>query len=147
MDFKAFVRKEVVMGYFAATTCIAVAMAIIGTMFEPEARFGYGILFSPLIYGALAIPVILVGYSKRELTMFETLIRNIIQLLMIEFIVLLINYVNGALRSASITVAVALSVLAIYVAVNIVLWTNDAYTAKEINKALKEMQNRHDGNK
>ena len=143
MNFKEFIRKEVLISYFVTTTCIAAAMAVVGLLLAPEERFGYGILFSPLIYGTLVIPVSLVGYSKRELSIKETLVRNIIQLLLIEFIVLLINYVNGVLTSISVTLSIALSILAIYIAVCFILWINDKNTAKEINKALLEIQKKH----
>jgi hypothetical protein len=143
VGFKAFLFKKIFMGFFVATTCISAAMAIIGMLFEPDTHFGYQGLFSPLIYGALTMLPVLTSYSKRELSVREKFIRNLIQFLLIEFIVLLIVYLSGALTSASLAISVALSVFLIYAAVHLVLWVNDSKTAKVFNEALLKMQKHH----
>lgn len=140
MDFKTFLYKKVLMGFFIATTCIGAAMAILGLLFEPDVRFGYQGLFSPMFYGALTMLPSLVTYSKRELPVREALIRKFLELILIEFIVLLIVYTGGSLTSVSLAISLALSVCLIYMTVNLVLWISDRKTANAFNDALLKMQ-------
>lgn len=140
MDFKTFFNKKILIGFFVATTCIGVAMAILGMVFEPDKRFGYQGLFSPMIYGVLTMLPSLVTYSKRELSVRGAFVRKLFELVMIELIVLAIVYFGGSLTSMSLAISLALSVLLIYMTVNLVLWINDRKTAKAFNEALFEMQ-------
>ncbi len=140
MDFKTFFVKKILIGFFVAVTCICVGIAILGIVFDPDKRFGYQGLFSPLIYGAATMLPSLVGYSKRELSVRETFIRKLIQLIMVELIVFLIVYSGGALTSISLAISLALSVFLIGMTVNFVLWVSDRKTAKAFNEALLKMQ-------
>lgn len=144
MDFKTFLYKKVLMGFFVATTCIGAAMAALGLLFEPDVRFGYQGLLSPLIYGALTMLPSLVTYSRRELTVRGAIVRKTFELILIELIVLLIVNSGGSLTNVSLAISLALSVLLIYLTVNLVLWVNDRKTAKAFNTALLEMQQGHE---
>lgn len=145
MDFKTFFYKKILIGFFVATTCIGAAMAILGLLYEPDVRFGYQGLFSPLIYGTLTMLPSLLTYSKNELSVRGALVRKILELVLIELIVLVIVYLGGSLTSISLLTSLALSVFLIYMTVNLVLWVNDRKTAKAFNKALLEMQQGHEG--
>ena len=140
MDFKTFLYNKILMGFFVAVTCICAGMAILGLLFEPDTRFGYGGLLSPLIYGALTMLPALATYSKRELSIRGALVRKLLELAMIELIVLLTLYSFGSLTSILMATSVALSVLVIYITVNLVLWVSDRKTAKAFNEALLKMQ-------
>ena len=140
MDFKDFFIKKVLLGFFVAATCICAGMAVLGIQFDPNAGFGYEGFFSPLVFGAATILPTLVGYSKRELSVREVLIRRLVQLVLIELIVLLIVYSSGGLASPALTISLALSVLLICLIVHLVLWANDRKTAKAVNEALQIMQ-------
>lgn len=140
MDFKTFFYKKVLIGFFVATTCIGAAMATLGLLYEPDVRFGYQGLFSPLIYGVLTMLPSLVTYSKNEVSVRGALVRKLLELVMIELIVLLIVYFGGSLTSLSLGVSIALSVFLIYMTVNLVLWASDRKTAKVFNEALLELQ-------
>jgi len=144
MSFKSFLYRRILIGFFVAATCIGAFMAIIGIIFEPYARFGYEGLFFPLVYGAMTMLPVLIGYSKREISVREALVRNLIQFVLIEIIVLAILYLNGALTGASLTISVAVSVLIIYLTVSLVLWINDNKTAKAVNEALLKMQKKYE---
>jgi len=142
MNFKTFLYKKILMGFFVATTCIGAAMAILGLLFDPDTLFGYQGLFSPLIYGAFTMLPSLVTYSKCELSVRETVIRKLLEFVLIEVIVLLIVYWGGGLTGTSLAISLVLSVFLIYMTVNLVLWVNDRKTAKAFNAALLEMQKR-----
>ena len=140
MDFKTFFVRKVLMAFFVSVTCICTGMAILGMLFEPDMQFGYLTLLSPLIYGAATMLPVAISYSKHELSVRALLVRNLMQLILIELIVFLIIFISGSLSSFSLAISVALSVLLIYIVVFIVLWVNDRKTAKEFNEALRKMQ-------
>ena len=144
MDFKTFFVKTVMMSFFVAVTCICAGMAILGILFEPDVRFGYEGLLSPLFFGAATMLPALIGYSKHELSVRETLIRKIIQLILAEIIVLLLVYRGGGLTSAALAVSIALIVLLVGITVHFILWINDKKTAKIFNEALIKMQRNND---
>lgn len=140
MTFKTFFIKRILMSYFVSVTCISAAMAILGIIFEPETRFGYAALLYPHIFGMIASIPQFMQYSKKELSVKQSIIKNIIHFILLELIILsFLNYGN-ALHNISTTVSVAVSVLIINLTVYLVLWINDKKTAKEINEALKKMQ-------
>jgi len=142
MKFKTFFVKKILMSFFVSATCISAAMAIIGMIFEPNTRFGYGGLFSPLLFGAISTIPSMITYSKKELSIAQMAVRKCIQLVLLESMILSILYFGGALKNSSVTISLALSILVISITVYAVLWVNDKRTAKELNEALKKMQNR-----
>lgn len=140
MDFKIFFVKKVMVSFFISVTCICAAMALIGMSFEPDARFGYEAFLSPLIFGAVASIPSLVQYSKKDLSLRQTAIRNAIHFLLLEAAILSILYFLGLLTSVSMAVSLGISIFVIDLTVNLVLWINDKRTAKEFNYALKKLQ-------
>ncbi|NBK20522.1 MAG: hypothetical protein EOM68_00635 [Spirochaetia bacterium] len=143
MDYKTFLVKKVMMSFFVSVTCITVAMAVVGMAFEPTARFGYDAFLSPLIFGALATLPMLVKYSKKELSIKQTMVRGVIHLLLLEAVLLTSLYLLGLLSSLSLAATLAAAILVIDVTVNLVLWIQDTRTAKEFNGALQKMQRDH----
>jgi len=141
MDYKTFLVKKVMMSFFVSVTCITVAMAVVGMTFEPTARFGYDAFLSPLIFGALATLPMLVKYSKKELSIKQTMVRGVIHLLLLEAVLLTSLYLLGLLTSLFLAVTLAAAILVIDVTVNLVLWIQDTRTAKEFNGALRKLQN------
>ena len=129
------------MSFFVSVACISAAMALIGMVFEPDTRFGYEAYLSPLIFGALASFPLLVKYSKRELSLKQAAIRNVVHFLLLEVVILSVLYFGGILTSVSMAVSLGISIFMIDLIVNLVLWINDKRTAKEFNGALKRLQN------
>ena len=140
MDFKTFFVKIVMVSFYISVTYIILAMAVIGLIFEPDTNFGYEAFFSPLIFGAIAAFPKMITYSKEELSVRQTLIRNIIHFLLLEILILLSLYFGNILTSISMTVSLAVTILIIYISVSTIMWINDKKTASEFNKALKILQ-------
>ncbi len=140
MDFKTFFVKKIMMSFFISVTCICAAMTLIGMVFETDARFGYEAFLSPLIFGAVATFPSLVQYSKKELSLRQTAVRNVIHFILLEAVILSILYFGGMLTNISMAVSLGISIFAIDLTVNLVLWINDKRTAKEFNDALKKLQ-------
>jgi len=143
MDFKTFFIKKIMISFFISTTCITVAMALIGIVFEPTVRFGYEAFLSPMLFGALATLPMLVKYSKKELSIKQTMVRGVMHFILLEAVLLTALHLAGLLASLSMTVSLAVFICIIYATVNLVLWIQDTRTAKELNEALQKMQRDH----
>lgn len=143
MKFREFVQKELIPNYFVSVSCIALAMGVIGTLFEPDAKLGYGVLFSPFIYGLIAALIQLVSYSRKSLTPRQAITRQILHFILLEAGIMGVLYWLGALTSTGVTIALALSIPVIYAAVTAVMWMNDRRTTEAVNRALKELQQRN----
>lgn len=143
MSFKTFFTKKIMISYFVSTTCICAAMALIGMIFEPDTRFGYEAFLSPLIFGVVAVFPSLVHYSKEELSLKQTAVRNVIHFILLEILILSVLYFGGILTDFVMTISLGVSIFIIDITVDLVLWINDKKTAKEFNDALKELQNKY----
>lgn len=66
--------------------------------------------------------------------------RFALHFLLLEVMILYFAYLEGLLRSRSITVSLFLSVLIIDLTVRLVMWLNDRRLASELNNALRKMQ-------
>lgn len=141
MDFKTFFVKKIIMSFFVSVACICAAMALIGMIFEPDTRFGYEVFLSPLIFGAVATLPSFIQYSKKDLSLKQTAVRNVIHFIMLEAVILSVLYLGGILTDMSITLSLGISIFIIDLTVNLVLWVNDKKTAKEFNDALEKLQN------
>jgi len=82
----------------------------------------------------------LVKYTKKELSLKQTVIRNVIHFVLIEAVILSILYFAGILTSISMARSLGTFLFVIDVTVNLVLWIQDTRTAKEFNDALQKMQ-------
>ncbi|HKM07744.1 MAG TPA: hypothetical protein VJ869_12240 [Sphaerochaeta sp.] len=140
MDIKSFFLQKIMMSFFVSVTCITVAMASIGIVFEPTVRFGYDAFLSPLIFATIGTLPMLVKYSKKELSFKQTVIRNVLHLVLLEAVILSFLFMTGLLSSISLAVSLGISIGIIDLTVNVVLWIQDTRTAKEFNDALQTMQ-------
>lgn len=143
MRFKDFILQSVLPSFFAAVTCITFVMAVIGSIFEPDAQVGYFGLFWPLMYGLLAAVIQLVNYSRRELTARQALVRKVLHFILLESAIMGVLYWGGAFTSMAVTISLALSIMVVYAAVSALLWRNDKRTADRVNQALGALQQRH----
>lgn len=134
-------------GFFISVTLITAAMFILGLFFQPDLRFGYEAFAYPLIYGVIgSIPGLLM-YSKKELTLKQTLIREFIQMSLI--IVLIITFMFGRFKNIQDLVpqiiGVSVSIVIIYVLVHFFGWLMDLKTAKVMTEDLKRFQQKASG--
>lgn len=140
MNFKTYLQKQILPSFSITVTCITFGMAVLGTIFQPQARFSYGVLFSPFLFGLVAAALQLVGYSRKELTLRGALARKVVYVVLLEAAVLGILYGSGGLTSPELTLSLAVMILVIYFAVTLVMWLNDSRTSRDVNAALKELQ-------
>lgn len=143
MSFKEHV-KSVMSYFFVIVTLINVATFILGELFHPDERFGYEAFLSPLIYAAVAVIPMLCMYSKKEFTIKQQMIRELLLLAAIEIILIFFSLGADSLDPGNLvlTVSFALSVLIIFILVGVIGWLLDWKTAKKLNADLKLFQNR-----
>lgn len=134
-------------GFFISVTLITAAMFILGLFFQPDMRFGYEAFAYPLIYGVIGSVPGLLMYSKKELTLKQTLIREFIQMSLI--IVLIITFMFGRFKNIQDLVpqiiGVSVSIVIIYVLVHFFGWLMDLKTAKVMTEDLKRFQQKASG--
>ena len=140
MSFRTYLVKKVMMSFFVSVACICAAMALIGLSYESEARFGYEAFLSPLLFGAAASLPLLVKYSRKELSLKQAIIRNIIHFILLEVLLLSLLFAAGLITDVSMTVSLGFTIFVIDITVYLVLWISDTRTARAFNKALQEMQ-------
>ena len=128
--------------FFISVTLINVAMLVLGMILEPDQKFGYEVFAYPLIYGLIGIIPGLIMFSKRELTFKQTIIREIIQMLMVVAFIIAFMFGRYAVTSEAVPkiIGVALSVMIIYVLVTFFGWLIDLKTASRMNEDLKRFQ-------
>lgn len=139
MNFNDFLKKRL-MDFFIIVTCITAVIGIVGLIYEPNRQFGYEAYFSPLLFGAISIIPSLVKYSKNELTVKEMIFRNVLQLVILECLILITGYSLGIMKDKNVLISVALSVVIVYIVVNLISWFIDSKTAAALNEKLKSFQ-------
>ncbi len=139
MSFKVFI-KRCLMEYFIITTCVTAATAILGLCIDPSARFGYESYFSPLIFGLVSILPSIVTFSRKELSLKQTIIRKILHFFFLVLMLVLFVFWTGLLKGFNEAVSFVFSVFIVYVIVNIVSWHLNKKEASEVNKLLKHFQ-------
>ena len=144
MNLKQFLLRKLML-FFTLSTLITVAICILGTSFDPEARFGYDGMLSPLIYaGACVIPS-LVTWSKRELKPRELVLRELLQFLLTEAVVLGLAFRSRVIDTSrpAVLTGIAGSVLVIYLLVFLISWAANSAEARETDRKLQEFQRIH----
>ena len=136
-------------GFFISVTLINAAMFVLGLMLQPDLRFGYEAFAYPLLYGIIGSVPGLVMYSKKELTVKQTLIREFIQMMLI--VALIIGFMFGRFNITSEHVpqiiGVSISVMIIFVLVHVFAWLMDLKTANKMTEDLKVFQARESSGK
>ena len=141
MSFKQFLIRKLML-FFTLSTLITVAVWLLGSCFDSDARFGYDAFLTPLIYaGCCGLPS-LVTYSKRELKPREWLAREALQFLLTEAVVLVLAIRSRAIDTSrpGVVLGVAGSVLVIYLLVFFLLWLTNSLEAKKVNDELQRFQ-------
>lgn len=135
--------KDNIMNFFIIVTLVNLVMFISGSILAPDMQLGYGAFIVPIIDGLLGIIPGLVMYSKRELTVRQMLIREVIQLLAIEAIILFFTFGFSDTDGMNITplvVTVAISVAVVYVLVIVIRYLLDSRKALKMTSDLKAFQ-------
>ena len=144
MSLKQFFIRKLAL-FFMLTTLITVAMVILGSQLDRDARFGYDGFLSPLIYAGCCVIPSLVTYSGRELKPREWIVREVLQFVLTEAVVLALAFRSSAINTSrqSVVLGIAGSVLVIYLLVFLFSWLVNSAQAKQVNDELQEFQRLH----
>ena len=144
MNLRQFLVRKLML-FFTLSTLITVAVCILGTVFDPAARFGYEGFLSPLIYAGACVLPSLVTWSKRELKPGELLLRELLQFLLTEGIVLLLAFRSSVIDMSrpAVVLGIAGSVLVIYLLVFLISLAVNSAVARETDRELQEFQRLH----
>lgn len=134
--------KNNLMSFFIIVTLVNIAIFICGIVLAPDENLGYTAFIVPVIDGLLGTIPGLVMYSKRELTVRQMIIRDIIQLLSIELIIIVFTFGFSGFSNVEIPklIAVVLSVAFVYAGVVFIMYLLDFRTAKKMTDDLKAFQ-------
>lgn len=145
MQAKELIR-DMVNTYFMLATMILGVMAVLGTYFMPDVRFGYEAFLTPLVYAAYGTIPNIVMYTKKELSVKQFLVRKVIQLVLVEIIVITVaipaeSYETG---KTEIVVSMAISILVIYILTHLIDWFQNNAEAKRMTEELLRFQKKHE---
>ena len=131
--------KDNLMNFFIIVTLVNIVIFVCGSIMAPEQELTYSAFLVPIIDGLLGIIPGIVMYSKRELNMKQMLVREIIQLLSIELIILLFTFgFSGfSFDRLPFVIAVVVSVAVVYVLVMLIRYFLDFRNAKKMTDELK----------
>ena len=134
--------KEIVKEFFVISTLVNVAIFVLGSIFDKDARFGYDAFLAPLIYAAFSLLPAGITYSGRELSVKEVLIRKAIQLVLIEVILFLFCFGIDSLSQSEplLLFGLGVSIAVIYVLVHLLDWLVASREAEKLTRDLKAFQ-------
>ena len=144
MDLKRFLVNKLIL-FFMLSTLITAAVSLIGSAFDDGARLTYAELLTPIKYAALCLLPSFVTWSRRELSPRQFLLRKALSLVLIEAVVLYIAFSSPAIDTARLPVVLAIagSVLLIFVLAHLFLWLKDSAEARKMNRDLTKFQALH----
>jgi hypothetical protein len=138
--------KDILNSFFITVTLINVAMLVLGKLLEPDQVFGYEAFMYPLIYGLIGTIPSIVIRDKKELSVKQELIRKVMNMLLI--IVLMLAFMFGGREITSELIAaaagVSISIVIIFVLVNLIIWWFDLKTAKDMTEDLLKYQEKQE---
>lgn len=141
MSFKEILYKSLTI-FFVLVTCITAGIAILGSLLDPGARFGYSSYFSPFIFAALSIIPNLLMYSKNELSNKQIIFRKLLQLLVIEAEVVGVAILSPLIPTerGEIIIGLAICVFVIFIIVNLISIFSNYLSVKQLTKELAEFR-------
>ena len=144
MSFKQFFIEKLSL-FFMLTTLITIAIFVIGSAFDADARFGYAAMMTPLRYAACCVLPTFVTYSRRELKKKELIARMALELVLIEAVMLFFAFTSPVIDTnrISVVLVIAGSVLIIYVMARLFSWLRESAEARVLNEDLRRFRQLH----
>ena len=144
MSFKQFFIEKLSL-FFMLTTLITIAIFVIGSAFDADARFGYAAMMTPLRYAACCVLPTFVTYSRRELKKKELIARMALELVLIEAVMLFFAFTSPVIDTnrISVVLVIAGSVLIIYIMARLFSWLRESAEARVLNDDLQRFRQLH----
>ena len=144
MSFKQFFIEKLSL-FFMLTTLITIAIFVIGSAFDADARFGYAAMLTPLRYAACCVLRTFATYSQRELKKKELIARMALELVLIEAVMLFFAFTSPVIDTnrVSVVLVIAGSVLIIYIMARLFSWLRESAEARVLNEDLRRFRQLH----
>ena len=144
MSFKQFFIEKLSL-FFMLTTLITIAIFVIGSAFDADARFGYAAMMTPLRYAACCVLPTFVTYSRRELKKKELIARMALELVLIEAVMLFFAFTSPVIDTnrISVVLVIAGSVFIIYIMTRLFSWLRESAEARVLNEDLRRFRQLH----
>lgn len=141
MTLKEFILSRVQV-FFVLVTLILFGSAVYGGIYAPQQELHYYHLFSPIIIAAACILPTCVTYFKKEPTPLQYIIRQIIELILIEVIVMFLVSPPPKYSGSEIKfyVGIGIMILIIYMIIEVVSWLKKYNQAIKLTEQLKTFQ-------
>lgn len=139
MTFKEFVISRVQLFFFLVALILA-ASAVLGAVYAPEQEIKYYHLFSPIIISGMCVLPTCVTYFKKEPTLGQYIVRNLIELVLIEAVVMLLVTAPAGIEKSAFYIILGAVVLLIYTLANVMVWLQKYQQSKKLTEQLKKLQ-------
>lgn len=126
--------------FCAVTTGLCLLEGLLGCFLFPGRMLDYRAFLAPPAFGLLTSLTGLVMESERVLSLWETLLRLGVQLLLIEGMVFGLNLLTGQPLTPLLAALLAAEVVGVFVFVYFILWLNERRVADAFNRKLATRQ-------
>lgn len=142
MNIKEFIVSRFQM-FFFLVTMILFAQMVLGNAIEPQRVFHYKDFVGTFFMAFLCVLPTIAVYSKKEPDLKGTIIREAIQFVLIEAImmILAITKIESSPHKPVSIAAIAVAVAVIFVIALLIEWYKQRSESKKMTELLKEIQN------
>lgn len=141
MTIKEFLISRIQLYFLLVTLIFAVSM-IIGMIFTPGQELYYYQLIGPFFLAALCVLSTFITYSRKEPTVRQVVLRNIIRLILIEGIVLTKIQPPEQENQVLFRILLAAAVLIVYLLASLMMWLRRVRQSGMMTEQLKILQER-----
>lgn len=139
MTIKEFIISRMQL-FFLLVTLILTATIILGSIYEPDRELHYYSLLSPIIIAACCVLPTCVTYFRKEPTVKQFVIRQIIELVLIEAVVMLMITPPDDMDKLLFYIVLGAVIVVIYALAMIFFWLQKYVQSKMLTEQLKALQ-------
>ncbi len=142
MTLKEFIIDKLQL-FFFLVTMILLAQVILGMAIEPDRVLHYKDLIGTFAMAGLCVLPTIVAYSKKELTLKQMLVREFIQFILVEGIMLTLAIIGieSSPQKLISVISIATATAVIYILAILIMWYRQHIESKKLTELLKKMQN------
>ena len=126
--------------FFLLTTMILAATAILGGMIAPEQAIKPRHLLSPIIIAACCVLPTCVTFYRKEPTPLQYIIRQIIEIILIEAVVIFLVAVPEGADPLLFRIILGSVVIIIYLLAMVMMWLEKKLESMKLTEQLKQFQ-------
>lgn len=142
MTFKEFIIDKIQL-FFFLVTMILLAQVILGTAIEPERVLHYKDFTGTFAMAGLCVLPSLIGYSKKEPSFRQMIVKEIIQFILVEGIMLTLAIigVESSPEKLLSVVMICVATAVIYIIALLIMWYRQHIESKKLTELVMKMQN------